>query len=249
MKQRTTEWLDTASNHGYHERQWANPYRSSVKFCDWLESLQVLDPSASLKICDVGAGEGANVFYMSQRYTKSTFKGLELNPELVSWGNGKLKEKGVTNASLEAADLYQFPMGYKNNFDGVVMYQTLSWLPEFKTPLDKLASLDPKWIGLTSLFYEGDVNCRIEIEDHTIRTSEKGYGEAFYNVYSLPLVKAHLAKHGYTNFQCTPFNIDIDLPKPEHGGMGTYTETLKDGRRLQFSGPLLMSWYFVLASK
>jgi len=43
------------------------------------------------------------------------------------------------------------------------------------------------------------------------------------------------------------FDIDIDLPKGSHGGLGTYTELLADGRRLQISGPIMLSWYFILA--
>ena len=37
----------------------------------------------------------------------------------------------------------------------------------------------------------------------------------------------------------------VDLPKPEHGGMGTYTETTASGRRIQLSGPLLLPWKFI----
>jgi hypothetical protein len=56
-------------------------------------------------------------------------------------------------------------------------------------------------------------------------------------------------QRGYEDFVFQPFNIDIDLPKPAHDGMGTYTEQLENGQRIQISGPVFMSWYFILARK
>jgi hypothetical protein len=58
-----------------------------------------------------------------------------------------------------------------------------------------------------------------------------------------------LKDKGYTVFKYCPFEMDIDLPKPEHTLMGTYTKTLPNGKRLQISGPLLMNWYFIYAAK
>ena len=49
---------------------------------------------------------------------------------------------------------------------------------------------------------------------------------------------------GFNNIKYKPFEIDIDLAKPVNR-MGTYTEKLENGHRIQISGPLLMPWYFV----
>ena len=111
-----------------------------------------------------------------------------------------------------------------------------------------MLQLDPTWIGITSLFFDGDVSCRIEVQDDATPTSEMPYRSSFYNVYAIPQIKQLLEHRGY-HFACTPFEIDIDLPKPASNGMGTYTVRLEDGKRLQISGPLLMNWYFVLGRK
>jgi hypothetical protein len=63
------------------------------------------------------------------------------------------------------------------------------------------------------------------------------------------LIEQFLADRGYRDFRYTPFEIDIDLPKPQKKVMGTYTEKLADGRRLQISGPLLMTWHFISARR
>ena len=112
-----------------------------------------------------------------------------------------------------------------------------------------MAQLKADWIALTSLFYEGNVNCKITIQDYNVSLARKPYKEAFYNIYCLGLVKELFKKCGYSRFDYIPFEIDIDLPKPKTKGMGTYTERLANGKRIQISGPLLMNWYFILARK
>ena len=71
----------------------------------------------------------------------------------------------------------------------------------------------------------------------------------FYNIYSLPRIKNFLAKRGFKTFKYSPFVIDIDLPKPGHTNMQTYTEKLIDGKRMQMSGPIPMSWFFIYAAR
>ena len=69
-----------------------------------------------------------------------------------------------------------------------------------------------------------------------------GYDE-HYNVYSLPRFIKYCRDLGCSKVVTEPFEIDIDLPRPERsGGMGTYTQQLADGHRLQLSGPLHMPW-------
>lgn len=46
-----------------------------------------------------------------------------------------------------------------------------------------------------------------------------------------------------------PFNIDLELQKPEFPRFGTYTEITKDCRFLQISGYMLVPWYNILLRK
>ena len=102
---------------------------------------------------------------------------------------------------------------------------------------------------MTSLFYEGDITCHIEVDEHL---KNKKY---FYNVYSLPAISRLCLKYGYNLKTFIPFDIDIDIEKPDNLNiMGTYTETIFDKdasvkKRLQISGPLLMNWYMLLIEK
>ena len=132
--------------------------------------------------------------------------------------------------------------------DGVISLQTLSWLPEMRNPMTQIFEvIQPNWIGLTSLFYEGDISCRIEVFEHS--RSRK----TFYNVYSLKELNRLAGEHEYEIVKYDRFDIRIDIPKPKNIDlMGTFTEKVEgssDYQRLQISGPLLMNWYFVLIKR
>jgi hypothetical protein len=109
--------------------------------------------------------------------------------------------------------------------------------------------IKPQWIAISSLFYEGDITCKVEVEEH--RRNRK----TFYNTYSLPEIRRFCKINGYTLKKAKPFAIKTDIVKPNDSNyMGTYTEKAindnKNGfKRLQISGPLLMNWYMLLIEK
>lgn len=242
MQQRTTEWIEKVDLN-YHSRQYATPFRSTVLFCEWLEKLNCLNADSKLQIADIGTGQGANIYHMSNKFRHCTYLGLDINTDLIETGNNFFKEKKIHNCRLEYGDIYNLDAKHISNFDGVVSYQTLSWLPGYEAPLKAMMKLNPEWIALTSLFYDGEADCHIDVKNFI---KDKN---SIYNIYSLPRIKEFLSRHGYSDIQTTPFNIDVDLAKPADKGMGTYTETLQSGDKIQIAGPLLMPWYFILARK
>jgi SAM-dependent methyltransferase len=248
ITQRTTEWFE-AANSSYHERQFKEVYRSTIYFCNWLEEMGCLSDSTALKILDIGSGMGSNIFYMSERYPNSSFEGIDINPDMVERGNQIFVRNHRQNSRLIQADLYQLAKSFIGKYDGIVSFQTLSWLPDYKESLEKFTELEANWIAITSLFHEGDINCSIQVQDYTRPSDDKLYSEYYNNVYSLKRVQKYFELFGYNNFIYIPFDIDIDIPKSNGEGMGTYTERLENGRRLQISGPLLMPWYFILVRR
>jgi SAM-dependent methyltransferase len=252
--QREDEWLKKYASddfnrefNDYFDRQFREPYRSTVAFCNWLEATGVLRVDSEQKILDIGTGKGANVYYMGKRYPYSQFVGIDINKGFIREGDAFLRNAGLTNCRLRYGDLYDLPEEIViNRFDGIISYQTLSWLPDFRVPLINFMKLKPKWIAVTSLFYEGNVNARIEIEQYE-ELGPEPMRRTFYNVYSLPLVRRLFEQNGFTRFYYTPFEIDIDLAQQESHLMRTHTEKLENGKRIQISGPVLMSWYFLLA--
>lgn len=245
-RQRTDEWIE-GCDWSLHERQFSEPYRITARFSEWLAKHRCLELGQRLRIADVGAGMGAIIYFLAKHYPELEFRGFDINPECVRRGNERLIDLGARNCRLEVADLYHFDPRYHRYFDGIISCATLSWLPNLRDALSQIAKLSPRWIAATSLFYDGPIDSTIETRDYSHALESSPYTTKFYNIYSLEIARRTLAELGYDEFHFAPFEIDIDLARPASGGMGTYTERLVDGRRLQISGPLLMPWYFVLA--
>lgn len=181
---------------------------------------------------------------MASKFPQSNFVGIELEERLVSEGRKRLL---FPNAEIIQGDWFCLDDKLKNQFDGIISFQTLSWLPDYENSLKCLANLNPRWIAISSLFYEGNVDYFIKVNDYT--ENETFCKEMQYNIYSLVRVKKTFENLGYKTFEYIPFDIDIDIAPPEKQGRGTYTRKMADGKRLQISGGMMMPWYFIVASK
>lgn len=247
MTDDNAQWLDLPDKTvQYHRAQYDTVYSSTTAFCDWLEELGLLAADAAPRVLDLGAGMGANVHYMSRRVPAGRFTGVELNPDLVAMGREELARRGGA-ADLRQGDLFALGAEHAGAYDGIVSYHTLMGFPAFEPVLEVQAGLGPRWIAISSLFYDGPLTCRTEITDFTHHFQDGTPGRYTYSVFSLPKVADFLRERGFTEVRSTRFDIAFDLDPPAHGGRGTYTRRLDGGERLQFSGPMLLPWHFVAA--
>lgn len=227
----------------YHMKQWNEPKESTKAFSNFISS----ELENSKSVVDIGAGAGAATYYLASRNSQTIFIGVDHSKELIDSAKETCKEFELENLSFEIGDWFNLDKKW-SGIDGVISLQTLSWLPEMRNPMTQIFEvIKPDWIGLTSLFYEGDISCRIEVFEHS--RSRK----TFYNVYSLRELNRFAMEHKYEIVEFNRFEIGINLPKPTNIDlMGTFTEKVEgssDYQRLQISGPLLMNWYFVLIKK
>jgi len=230
----------------YHQKQFIELKRSTVRFVDWLDEkiLNTISGGGG-GVLDMACGAAANTFYMAEKYPNINFTGIDYEKSYLD-----LCEKTAPNVSLEQGDWYDLDKKYIGQFDGIVSFQSLSWLHDYQEPIMKLCELQPNWIALSSLFFDGKINFYIKVCDQETNIGALGKEKAlYYNIYSLPMIKELFAEYGYTHFEYKKFEIDIDLPKPEKPRLGTYTVQTVEGERLQISAALLMPWYFVLARK
>ena len=213
INQRLDEWKQNHDD-DYYDRQFKSPYRSTIKFCDWMEEIGVLDKRSQYNILDIGTGKGANIYYMQQRFPNCQFTGLDINAELVQYCNTRCKAENVCNCKTEHGDLYNPNLEkYADRFEGITCYQTLSWLPEYEIALKSMLKLNPDWISLTSLFYEGLIDCKIEVQSYRNHQEKNSFRTISYNIYSLPRMENFFFEHGYKVFKYCPFEIDIDISK------------------------------------
>src|SRR5689334_2706946 len=127
--QRTTEWLNDDLDYAYHERQFDEPYQSTMAFCEWIEQIGAIKPDAMSRVLDIGCGQGANLFYMHGRFPNATFTGIDLNSKLVARGNAIFGQRSLSRARLLNGDLYDLDPDVCRDVDCLVSFQTLSWLP------------------------------------------------------------------------------------------------------------------------
>jgi hypothetical protein len=175
--------------------------------------------------------------------------GIDINAGLVEAGKETIKGLGIANARLEVGDMFRVAERFRGSTSVVLSFQVLLSMPDLDETLRAMASTNATTIAMSSLFTESHVEVKCVIRDHSRGLGESPYFPAEYNVYPLDLVRSRFTALGYTQFVYEPFEIDIDLPKPAHGGLATFTEKTIDGRRLQFSGPIHMPWYFVAATR
>ncbi len=233
----------------YHKRQIEHVYRSTEVFVDCIEEHKFVNRGRSL-VLDMACGCGANTMYMANKFKDSQFIGMDINEEFVNYGNTQIKTHcKYDNCKLFKGDWFNPDPKWTGKFDGIISFQTLSWLPEYETPLRCLSLINPKWIAISSLFYEGDIDYTIKLKNYYRFSEDKEYEEMYYNIYSLKRVQKCFEKLGYNHFDFIPFNIDIDIPKTDSMDIGTYTIKTEDGKRIQISAGLMMPWYFVIASK
>jgi len=242
--QRLDEWnkLDEEAMR-YHSNQWNEPKQSTIVFDSFVSD--VFNKSKS--VIDMGAGAGAATAYLARNHKNISFTGFDYSEDLVRLGSKIAHEMCIGNLKFQTGDWYH--MSPTDKYDGCISLQTLSWLPDYEKPLIEIfEKVSPNYLAITSLFYEGDITCKIEVEEH------KRIKKSFYNIYSLPAIDRFCKKNGYVLTRYQPFEIDIDIARPSNlDFMGTYTKRVygvgKKIDRIQISGPILMSWYMILMEK
>jgi ubiquinone/menaquinone biosynthesis C-methylase UbiE len=220
--------------------QWETPKQSTKAFAKFIEA----QLSRSKKVIDLAAGTGAPTAYLAELAPDVEFLATDSSSECVELGKKISNGKGLKNLNYKHLNWYELQP--TDGFDGVISIQTLSWLKEPKEPLRLIFErLKPEWVGVTSLFYEGDISCTIEVNMHSIKNKLN------YNIYSMKEIERIANSSGYKIYEAKKFDIDIDIPKPSDLDlMGTYTRRFGDEpNRVQISGPLMMPWYMVMFEK
>ncbi len=229
----------------YEQRFLETPKHSTVALDRFLTKHDCLRPGT--EVLDLGTAAGTNVAYLGSMHPETKFLGTDYNAALIEVGGRMLSEKGIKNAALEAADWFDLPAGYRERFDGVFNVHTLCCFKHLEPALDAIIKLRPRWFAFNSLFYEGPLDVLIHIRSHVPPLVADDDPDGDFNTFSLPQMQRYVAERGYTDFFFERFAIPVDLPRPKNGERGTFTARTEMEERSQFSGPVYLPWYFVLA--
>jgi SAM-dependent methyltransferase len=225
----------------YHRRQFAKPYRSTSGLGEFIRSLAGQSKGEAL---DVACGAGANIFHLAQMVPGFHWSGVDIAGEvLFPTGSPFFSSKGL-NVDLMVGDIYKLKDYFgEKKFDVVTAIHTFNSLESYDALLAELLSATSGWLFATVMLADFNVDVNIVVTDYSWPEDCPDPGN--YNVYSLSRFRQMCEARGCKEFVSRDFVIDVDLPVPEKGELGTYTRTLEDGTRLQFSGPIFLPWKFV----
>lgn len=220
------------SRQDYHLRQYDEKYRSTDSFIEFVDASQDLDRAS---VIDVGCGAGANIHWFEQAFPRWEFTGVDIDSELLDIARERHDDATFTEVGLESI---RDEFG-RDTFDYVFSTQFISFIDASLTEfIDICCEVASEGVFFTSLFTDG------WIEQETVAKNLDDGWEGTYIVYSLPrpeeLLRERLPE---ADLQYRPFEIDVDLPKPDEPKFQTYTVTLDNGDRLQVSGYMLLPWY------
>ena len=223
----------------YHEGQWENPKRSTAALLKFIE----IELSKSREVIDLACGAGAATAQIANEFPQCNFAGIDHSEVLIEKANEQVKNRRLTNLEFIHGDVLNLHQP-KDQVDGVICIQTVSWLDDFKPLLSEIATkIRPTWIAITGLFYPGNITAKIRILEHERETN------TYFNVYAIPEMAKFIQDFGYEIQSYQPFEIDSDLPKPNSiNVMQTYTERIESEqgwKRIQISGPILINSGFL----
>ena len=233
---------------GYDEAlliEYDNPYSSTIEFEKFLKKHSCF--VVGTKCLDIGCGTGGPSLYFAQKNPCVNFIGIDYNAYNIELGKSVIRGKPCSNLKLEAGDWFDLKKEYISYFDGIFNINTFCVFRNIEPAIDALATLRPRWIAFKSLFYEGPLDVLIHIRDHNHPQITDDCPDGDFNIFSLNHLKTYLCSLGFNDFFYERFEIPIDLHKKPDGGRGTYTVFAEFQKRAQFSGPVYLPWYFVLA--
>lgn len=237
------DWKLTAKQDlEYHRNQFKTQYRSTEALARFVTS--ILGDREGGEALDAGCGAGANIFHLSRVLKGYRWTGVDLAGEVLFPVAAPFFSRENVNATLVVGDFFELDQIFKDRtFDIVFSLQTLLIMPEYEPALDQLLAVTNEWLFVSGLFTDFNVDAKIEVMDYTWEVGVQG--PYYYSVFGLDRFHSYCTQRGCEEFITQDFEIDIDLPRPESKGFGTYTETLTSGKRLQFTGPISLPWKFL----
>jgi SAM-dependent methyltransferase len=242
LKAQVPSWKETAlQDIDYHRRQFKQPYRSTEALGRFVQSIIASSEGEAL---DVACGAGANILHLGRILRNYRWTGIDIAGEVLFPISRPIFDEHAVSVNLVAGDYYKLTEIFKDRkFDLVFSVQTLLTIPSYERALDQLLAMTRGWLFITGHFTDFNVDAKIEVMDYSWPVGRQG--PYYYSVYGLERFRSYCEERGCLEFISQDFEIDIDLPPPESKGFGTYTQTLANGRRLQFTGPILEPWKFL----
>ena len=224
----------------YFKEQLSKAKESTIEFFNILKKLKL----NNFNTLDLACGNGANLMYLKKKFDNKKYcLGLDFNRQIL---NSTKQLNAYENLDLKYGNILNLKDSYVNKFQLITSFQTLSWLEDYEKASIQMIKLKPKYISLSSLFWEGLIDFKIKLnflKNNSYQRNIKYFD--YFNIYSLNNFLDFFKVNKYESIYCKKFEIKKELPNKFKRDMGTYTRRSKK-KNIQISGPLIMNWYFII---
>ena len=156
------------------------------------QAAEILAPylKPGMTLLDAGCGSGYYYWSFKRRGLDIEYYGLDYSPTLIEIGRENLAAEGLDPARLQAMAIEDIG----EHYDAVICFNTLSWCPDFRQPLDRLGRAAKKVILIRTNLGRESIY-RWETDGYL----DEGYNhlKAYWNQYSEAEVTAFLEDLGF----------------------------------------------------
>lgn len=164
------------------------------------EQLALLTLHGDERILDVGCGDGKITAQVATRVPRGSILGTDPSKDMIAFAASHFTGPRYANLRFEVADVRRMP--YRNEFDLIISFNALHWVPEQGEALDCLrAALKPQGRAMLRFVSEGP---RTSLEDVIEQTRQQPQWAHYFSGYRKPYLhltpkdyQALAEKHGF----------------------------------------------------
>lgn len=147
------------------------------------EVFALLDLKAAQRILDVGCGDGKITAEIAARASRGSVVGVDLSRDMIAFAQSHFGPTTRPNLRFEVADARSLP--FRNEFDLVVSFNALHWVPEQEAALTSIhAALISDGRAQLRLVVEGARKSLEYVVEETRRTPRwEAYFQDFHDPY------------------------------------------------------------------
>lgn len=112
----------------YPEFSFTETHPARIAAQGFLHGLNVPAP-ATARVFEFGSAAGSNLISLAASLPDATFHGIDITPGPIEKGQAETKVRGLTNITLECADILEMALG-DAEYDYIIAHGMLSWVPD-----------------------------------------------------------------------------------------------------------------------